>query len=188
MRAIAAQAGIGLPELMRHAASKSSILQAFARDIDEAMLLVFERYPAEGEPHDRIFDVMLKRLEILGPYRAVIASVFGSRKADPGESLRMLQSVSDSIGWMVVAARVEEEPAWQWLGRFGLMRAYLRALAVWAKSDDPGMTRTMAALDRALRDSERFSERTSTVVGVASGMAKAARSLVREFFEQRKKT
>jgi AcrR family transcriptional regulator len=188
MRAIAAQAGIGLPELMHHASSKSSILQTFARDIDEAMLLMFQRYPAEGEPHDRIFDVMLKRLEILGPYRAVIASVLRSRKVDPGEAVRMLQSVSESIGWMVTAARVEEEPAWQSLGRFGLMRAYLRALSVWAKSDDPGMTRSMAALDRALRDSERFSERTSAVVGIVSGMARAARSFAREFFEQRKKT
>jgi AcrR family transcriptional regulator len=188
MRAIAAQAGIGLPEFMRHAPSKSSILQAFGRDIDEAMLLVFERYPAEGEPHDRIFDVMLKRLEILGPYRAVIASVLRSRKADPGEALGMLQSVTESIGCMVVAARVEEEAPWRSLGRLGLMRAYLRALSVWAKSDDPGMTRTMAALDRALRDSERFSERASTVVNIASGMAKAAGSLIREFFEGRKKT
>jgi AcrR family transcriptional regulator len=187
LRAIAEQAGISLPDLKRHAPEKSSILEAFARDIDEAMLLVFEAHPAEGEPHDRLFDVMMKRLEILAPYRTVVASVLRSRKGDPAQSLKLLRSVSESIGWIMAAARVEEEPRWQSLGRVGLIRAYLRALSVWARADDPGMTRTMAALDRALRDSERLSQRTSAIAGIASGMARTAASLVREFFEQRKK-
>jgi AcrR family transcriptional regulator len=188
MAAIASQAGLSLSQLMRQAPSKSFILEDFARDIDEAMLLVFERYPAEGDAHDRLFDVILKRLEILQPYRAVIASVIKRPSADGVEAVRHLQSLSDSIGWMASAARVEQEPAWQSLGRLGLMRGYLRVLSVWAKEDDPGLARTMAALDRSLRDIERFTTRASGVIGAASGVARAARSLAKQFFEERKKT
>ena len=188
MAAIAEQAGLSLSELMRQAPSKSDILEAFARDIDEAMLLLFERYPAEGEAHDRLFDVMLKRLEILQPYRLAIASVMGSRRADPAEGLRLLQSVSDSVGWILSAARVEQEPMWQALGRMGLIRAYLRVLAIWATEDDPGLTRTMAALDRGLRDVERLSAGASSIAGVVSGLARAAGAFVRQVFEQRRKT
>jgi AcrR family transcriptional regulator len=188
MGAIARQAGISLPLLMRHAASKSIIFGDFARDIDEAMLLVFERYPAEGEPHDRLFDVILKRLEIMQPYRHVIASVMRRPRVDGVEAMRLLQSLSDSIGWMISAARVEQEPAWQSLGRLGLMRGYLRVLSIWAKEDDPGLTRTMAGLDRALRDVERFSARANGIMGVVSGLATAVRAVARQFFEERKKT
>jgi ubiquinone biosynthesis protein COQ9 len=187
MAAIAGQAGLSLSLLMRHAPSKSSILQDFSRDIDEAMLLVFERYPAEGDAHDRLFDVILKRLEILQPYRGVIASVVKRPRADGVEAMRLLQSLSDSIGWMVSAARVEQEPAWQSLGRLGLMRAYLRVLSVWSKENDPGLARTMAALDRALRDIERFNKRANGIIEAASGVARTARAVAKQFFEEWKK-
>jgi AcrR family transcriptional regulator len=188
MAAIAEEAGVSLSILMRHAPSKLSILQDFARDIDEAMVLLFEKHPAEGEPHDRLFDVILKRLEILQPYRRVIASLMQMGKADPGEAARLLQSVSDSIGWIAAAARVEQDPAWQSLGRLGLMRAYVRVLSVWAKDDDPGLARTMAALDRSLRDAERFSSGARTVRAAASSIGAAAQAFAKRFFEERKKT
>jgi AcrR family transcriptional regulator len=188
MAAIAEQAGLSLPALMRHAPSKASIVQEFARDIDEAMLHVFEKHPPEGEPHDRLFDVMFKRLEILKPYRAVVGSVLKSRRADAAEMPRLLQSIMDSVGWMIAAARVEHEPAWQSLGRLGLARAYVRALSVWARDDDPGLAPTMAALDRALRDVERFSERVSGVAGMVSRLAGAFFAFARQVFEERRKT
>jgi AcrR family transcriptional regulator len=188
MAAIAEEAGVSLSILMRYAPSKSSILQDFARDIDEAMVRLFEKYPAEGEPHDRLFDVILKRLEILQPYRRVIASLMQTRKADPGEAVRLLQSVSDSIGWIAAAARVEQDSAWQSLGRLGLMRAYVRVLSVWANDDDPGLARTMAALDRSLRDAERFGNGARAVRAAASSIGAAARSFAKRFFEERKKT
>ncbi|HYN00274.1 MAG TPA: hypothetical protein VET25_11045 [Aestuariivirgaceae bacterium] len=187
MAAIAGQAGLSLSLLMRHAPSKSSILQDFSRDIDEAMILSFEKYPAEGDAHDRLFDVILKRLEILQPYRQVIASVMRRARAEGVEAVRLLQSLSDSIGWIVSAARVEQEPAWQSFGRLGLMRAYLHVLSVWSKDDDPGLARTMAALDRALRDSERFNRRANGIMEVASGVVRAARTVANRFFEERKK-
>jgi ubiquinone biosynthesis protein COQ9 len=118
MAQIAREARLSLIELMRHAPSKAAILESFGRDIDEAMVQVFEKHPAEGGPHDRLFDVILRRLEIMAPYRSVVASVLQTARRDPAEGLKLLQSVSDSIGWMLSAARVEQERQWQGFEQF----------------------------------------------------------------------
>jgi len=186
MAAIAQQSGLSIAAVMRNVASKAAILRDFSRDIDGAMLLVFEKYPPEGEAHDRLFDVIIKRLEIMQPYRPVIGSVLTRRIGDPGEAAIMLQSVTITVGWIAAAAKVEEEPAWQSLGRVGLGRAYIKAVTAWVGDDDPGLSRTMAALDRALRDWAAFSDRAGTVTAVIGGLAKAAGAAGRQFFSRGK--
>ena len=62
------------------------------------------------------------------------------------------------------------------------------ALSVWSKENDPGLARTMAALDRALRDIERFNRRASGIIEAASRVARTARTAAKQFFEERKKT
>lgn len=188
MAQIAEVSGMTGAMLMRLAPSKAAILEAFGRDIDEAMLRVFEKHPAEGSPHDRLFDVILKRLEILAPYRGVVASVLKTVRSDAGEGVKLLQSVSDSIGWMTSAARVEQEPQWQGLGRLMLLRLYVRILAIWTKDDDPGLARTMAALDRGLRDLERFAAGMGRAVGIAASVATAIVGVARRAFEERNKS
>jgi AcrR family transcriptional regulator len=182
MADIAQQSGLSISALMRNVEFRAAILRDFSRDIDAAMLLVFEKYPPEGEAHDRLFDVIIKRLEIMQPYRSVIGSVMKRRLGDPGEAAVMLQSVAVTIGWIAAAAKVEEEPAWRSLGKIGLGRAYIKAVSAWVRDDDPGLSRTMAALDRALRDWAAFSGRASTVTAVIGGLAKAAGAAGRQFF------
>jgi AcrR family transcriptional regulator len=184
--AIAQQSGFSISALMRDVESKAAILRDFSRDIDRSMLLVFEKYPPEGEAHDRLFDVIIKRLEIMQPYRPVISSVMKRRVGDPGDAAVMLQSLAVTVGWIAAAARVEEEPAWGSWGKIGLGRAYLKALSAWIGDDDPGLSRTMAALDRSLRDWAAFSDRAGTVTAVMGGLAKAAGAAGRQFFSKGK--
>jgi ubiquinone biosynthesis protein COQ9 len=184
--AIAQQSGFSISALMRDVESKAAILRDFSRDIDRSMLLVFEKHPPEGEAHDRLFDVIIKRLEIMQPYRPVISSVMKRRVGDPGDAAVMLQSLAVTVGWIAAAARVEEEPAWGSWGKIGLGRAYLKAISAWIGDDDPGLSRTMAALDRSLRDWAAFSDRAGTVTAVMGGLAKAAGAAGRQFFSKGK--
>ena len=186
LAAIAQQSGFSISALMRDVESKAAILRDFSRDIDRSMLLVFEKYPPEGEAHDRLFDVIIKRLEIMQPYRPVISSVMKRRVGDPGDAAVMLQSLAVTVGWIAAAARVEEESAWGSWGKIGLGRAYLKALSAWIGDDDPGLSRTMAALDRSLRDWAAFSDRAGTVTAVMGGLAKAAGAAGRQFFSKGK--
>jgi len=186
LAAIAQQSGFSISALMRDVESKAAILRDFSRDIDRSMLLVFEKHPPEGEAHDRLFDVIIKRLEIMQPYRPVISSVMKRRVGDPGDAAVMLQSLAVTVGWIAAAARVEEESAWGSWGKIGLGRAYLKALSAWIGDDDPGLSRTMAALDRSLRDWAAFSDRAGTVTAVMGGLAKAAGAAGRQFFSKGK--
>jgi AcrR family transcriptional regulator len=183
---IAAESGLPLAELNAHVSSKAAILAGFSRDVDEAMLLVLSRDPPEGEPHDRLFDVVLKRLEIMAPYRGELAAISRSRPATASEGLALVQAVSVSLDWMLAAARLEDDPAWRGIGRAGLLYAYARTLRAWVKDDDPGLSRTMATLDRELRDASGRAARLAGLGRIGSGVAGFARTFIRQAFDRRK--
>ena len=177
---IAAGTGMSLAELSSHAESKAAILERFFRDIDEAMLLAIKKEPPAGDAHDRLFDVVLKRLEIMAPYRLELAGIVTARPDNPAELLRLIQSASVSAGWMLAAAGLEGDPLWKGPGFAGLLYAYARTLRVWAGDDDPGRNRTMATLDRELRDAARRSARLAGMRSFAGGIASAAGTFIRE--------
>ena len=52
---------------------------------------------------------------------------------------------------MLAAAGLENGGSRETIQRLGLAAVYRRVLGVWVDDDDPGLARTMAALDRALR-------------------------------------
>ena len=182
---VAAAAGLSLAELRAHAASKAAIIEDFSRDIDAAMLLLLRKEPPAGEAHDRLFDTVLKRLEIMAPYRRELAGIIAARPGNPAEALNLLQSASTTAGWMLAAAGLEGDPAWKGPGFAGLLYAYGRTLRVWAKDDDPGLNRTMAALDRELRDAAGRSARLAGARRFGGALLGAAQTFIREAFRPR---
>lgn len=183
---VAAAAGLSLAELSEHAASKAAIIEEFSRDIDAAMLLLLSKEPPAGEAHDRLFDTVLKRLEIMTPYRRELAGIIAARPANAAETLLLLQSVSTTAGWMLAAAGLESDPLWKGPGFAGLLYAYGRTLRVWAKDDDSGLNRTMATLDRELRDAARRNARLAGVRSFGGALLGAAQTFLREAFRPRK--
>jgi hypothetical protein len=151
---IAAEAGLTLSELRQIAPSKGAILSGFSRDIDNSLLENLAKQPPSGDPHDRLFDVILRRLEIMGPYRENLAGILRSPVVDPDEGWELLSAATRSVGWMLASAGLEADRHWRGMQKLGLLHAYWRTLQVWAEDEDSGLTRTMAALDRRLRDAE----------------------------------
>ena len=64
---IAEEAGLELSEVARVASSKADILRLFSRRTDRALLESLKEQPVEGDPHDRLFDVVMRRLESWRP-------------------------------------------------------------------------------------------------------------------------
>jgi AcrR family transcriptional regulator len=173
LAAIAARAEVSLAELARHYSSKQDILLAFAREIDGALLKSLETDPVEGEPHDRVFDVVLRRFELLAPHKAALRSIAAAPAAGPQEWLNLLNATLQSQSWILAAARLEAKGMRGDLQKLGLARIYADALRVWLADDDPGLARTMAALDRKLRDGEALMRRLETPMAFAAGLARA---------------
>ena len=164
---IAREAGLPLSELGKFAPSKAAIVCGFSRDIDNSMLANLAKQPPSGEPHDRLFDVVLRRLEIMGPYREILSSILRAPAVDPGEALELFSAMRLTTGWMLAAAGVEADFHWRGVKKYSLAHVYWRVLQTWAEDDDPGLARTMAILDRRLREAEARAETLRTFGQIA---------------------
>jgi ubiquinone biosynthesis protein COQ9 len=172
---IAAEAKMDLAELCRHVASKADILRAFIRATDRRLLASLADQPIEGDGHDRLFDIMLRRFELLAPHKKAIASIVRSPDGRPSEWLQLLASALDSQGWALAAAGLETPGFKGDIHRLGLARVHGATLRVWIEDDDPGLARTMAALDRSLRDGEALMRRLEMPIGLCASFVRAFR-------------
>jgi ubiquinone biosynthesis protein COQ9 len=179
LRDIASEAGLSLAALNEAVPSRAAILALLNRRIDQRMLAALDKDPVSGDPHDRIFEVLMRRLEVMAPYRAAVASII----ADPATLLddppEIASSLGRSLGWVLAAAGLEDSGSREIIKRLGLAAVYRRVLGVWVEDDDPGLARTMAALDRALRDGETWLKRLAPALSLAGAFGSAARALVR---------
>jgi ubiquinone biosynthesis protein COQ9 len=174
--AIAEAAGVSLAELARHVSGKPAILEAFARRTDSQLLASLADDPVEGEAHDRLFDIMLRRFELLAPYKAAIANIAKAPADGPAEWLNLLASSLVTQSWMLTAADIKLSGVTGGVARLGLAKVQLDVLRIWLKDDDAGLARTMAALDRKLRDGEALMKRLETPIALCSGFARVFRS------------
>jgi AcrR family transcriptional regulator len=170
---IAAEAGIPLAEFRKEFQSKGQILKAFSRAVDHA---VIEKFPAPGPDvaRDRLFDVLLTRFEVMQPHKAAIRRIREDVGSSLGEALAQMRPALKSQYWMLAAAGISGEGGAGFMRVQGLLSIYARVFSIWLEDDDPGMARTMAALDRRLRRGE------SVMRGVErfrDGLENLARSL-----------
>lgn len=148
---IAAGAAVSLPVLRTELDSKSAIIAAFTRMIDD-QLLAQPRAKVDGaSPRDRLFDVIMARFDALQPYRSALRSMLA--RPSPVEPDQMKAFVV-SQRWMLTAAGIDAEGLKGGVKTLGLASLYMAVFHTWLDDDDPGLARTMAALDRRLRRSE----------------------------------
>jgi hypothetical protein len=132
---------------------KVAMLGAFVERIDKAVL---DGGAAEGDSErDRLFDVLMRRFEAMAPYRAGVRSLARSVRRDPALGCAMAMLAERSAGWMMAAAEISGGPLIRRVKRTGAAMAFAEAMRAWLDDDDPGLGKTMAALDRALRRGER---------------------------------
>jgi ubiquinone biosynthesis protein COQ9 len=177
---IAEAAGVTLAEFAQHVSGKPQILEAFARRMDIELLASLATDPVEGDAHDRLFDIMLRRFELLAPHKAAIANIAKAPADGPVEWLNLLASSLITQGWMLTAADIKLSGFTGDVAKLGLAKIGADTLRVWLKDDDAGLARTMAALDRKLRDGEALMRRLETPIALCSGFARVFRSLREE--------
>jgi ubiquinone biosynthesis protein COQ9 len=176
---IAAEANIDLADLARLASSKADILRRFSRRTDRALLESLKAQPVEGDAHDRLFEVIMRRLEILAPHRAALASIVEAPAGHPTGMVMLASAAATTQRWMLAAAGLEEDGAGGLVKQGGLACVYARTLRVWLHDDDPGLARTMAALDGDLRDGARWLRWAEVPITLCTALSGIARGLWR---------
>ena len=165
---IAGAAGSNLAEFRREFQTKAQILVAFTNAVDEAVLARIDRVDAGTAARDRLFDVLMTRFEVLAPYKPALRRIMSDLRYRPGESLVQAGASSRSIYWMLAAAGLDADGPRAAVRVPGLMGIYARVFDIWLEEDDPGMARTMAALDSRLRRGERIVRRMDDMLAAAS--------------------
>lgn len=153
---IAGRAGVSLAQLRGEFASTLAILAAHMKAIDQAVLAADVSDMAEEPARERLFDILMRRLEALAPHREAIGSLVRSARRDPLLAVALNGLAARSQQWMLTAAGIDASGPGGMIRAQGLAMLFASVLHTWAEDDDPGQARTMAALDRALARGQRF--------------------------------
>ncbi len=179
---VATRANVPLSTFREFFPSKGAVLAAFSRKIDR-IVLDGTTDDLMGEPaKERLFDVLMRRLDILAPYKLGLEGVSDWAKRDPLAAAALNGVVVNSMRFMLEAAGIDTEGVVGGLKLQGLALAWARVLSVWFRDDDKGLASTMAALDRELTRGGRFVERAEDLNRLASPLF----SLARAVFERRR--
>jgi AcrR family transcriptional regulator len=153
---VAGRAGIKLSQLRTEFGSTLAILAAHIKDIDRTVLSGGDADMAEEPARERLFDVLMRRLEALGPYKPAVRSIMCSARRNPGLAFALNGMAVRSQRWMLEAAGIGASGPRGVLRAQGAALMFARVLTVWIGDDDEGLDRTMAALDRGLASAERW--------------------------------
>src|SRR5262245_27427484 len=154
---LAARAGVPLATLRREFGSKFPIVAAYVKAIDRKVLAGGDADMAEEPPRERLFDVLMRRLEALAPHRAAIRSLMRSARRHPSLALAFNALSVRSQQWMLTAANIDAAGPRGIVRAQGLALLYAGVLRTFVHDEDEGLARTMAALDRALARGQRWS-------------------------------
>src|SRR5690606_39405019 len=165
---IAEATGVTLVDLKKEFSSKSEILAAFTRAVDDEVLRRAPKRESTTSRRDALFEILMTRFDVLAPYKQALRSIAGDLRApEPAFVCAFLASQH----WMLQAAGIETSGLRGRMKVGGLAGVYASVLRTWLKDDDPGLARTMAALDRRLRRGERA---MSNLEDVRSGIRRVA--------------
>jgi len=154
MRAVAAEAGLPLAELRRRFSSPMAMLRAHAAAVDAAVIA--ETMEDEtSTPRDRLFDVLMRRLDMLQPDRAGVVRLMRDLPRDPLLALWLASEQPRTMAWMLEAAGIDAGGPKGALRAHGLGVVWLATLRAWEKDESEDLSATMAALDRALDQADK---------------------------------
>jgi AcrR family transcriptional regulator len=148
---IATAAQVSLVDLRREFGWKAEIVAAFVRAVDDEVLARAPERDADQAPRDAIFEVVMRRFDVLAPYKPALRSIAASW---PPEAA-VVRALAVSQAWMLRAAGIAAEGLEGQVRTAGLAAVYASVFRTWLNDDDPGLARTMAVLDRRLRRGER---------------------------------
>jgi len=174
---IADASGYSLADVMVRFETKRGIVEGFKAAVDRTMLEQAGNIERGQSHRDALFEVIMGRFDTMAPYKGGLKSIVAAAERDlpvpdPGE----LRSGLAAQNRILQAAGIDHGGAAQAVRQLGLATLYEQVFRIWLEDDDPGMARTMAALDRRLRQGERtlrFLDDVAEAVGRACGQARS---------------
>ena len=169
---LAERANVPLVEVRKTFSGRAGLLNALNERLDQAMLGVVPEDLEGLPPKDRVFELIMSRIEAMAPFRAGLCRLMRDARFDAELIAMTACRVDRSLGWLQEAADLPGgqnsspfAPIRRRLQRRVLGAVYLQVLNVWSSDDSGDLAKTMAALDKQLR-------RVEGLAGLATGASK----------------
>ena len=175
---VADRASVSLADFRDAFPSKGAVLAGFSRRIDQAVLRKTSDDLKDETAKERLFDVLMRRLDAMAPYKLGLEGISDWVRRDPLAAAALNRVAVNSMRFMLEASGIETEGQTGALKIQGLVIAWARILGVWFKEDDPSLPKTMAALDRELQRGETLAARVDDLDRLAGPVRIFARSLM----------
>ena len=149
----ARHAGLSLSLARQRFPLQLSILLRLGRMADDVAL---SDDMAGGSVRERLFDLLMRRLDVFQQYRNGLRAVLRALPFNPAQAVLLGGATLESMRWMADAAGVEATGPAGVVRVSALVGVWTHALRAWEKDENPDMGSTMAALDQALDQAGRF--------------------------------
>ena len=126
---------------------KAGVLARFGQIADQAALA---HAAGEGDSRDRLFDLVMRRIDVLQAHRAGVLALRDYLPRNPGLALMLTAATAGSMAWLLEAAGISAGGVRGRLRVQGLTAAWLYVVRAWQSDETEDLAATMAALDKAL--------------------------------------
>jgi hypothetical protein len=150
--AAAREAGLPLDRARARFPARAAVLMRFGVIADQAAI---GETAAEGPVRDRLFDMIMRRIDVLQAHRAGMLALLRHLPADPPAALLLTLLSRRSMDWLLAAAGVSTHGVRGMLRVKGLLAVWLWTVRAWQRDESEDLGPTMAALDTALQRAER---------------------------------
>jgi hypothetical protein len=174
---IASEAGLSLLQLRGLFPSKLAMLGGLTRMIDEAVLAGTSDDLAAEPTRERLFDLVMRRLDAMAPYKAALRKIMPIIRRDPMTLAELNRGAINSWRYMLASVGIATEDSLGALRVQGAVLLMARVGEVWLDDDEPELSRTMARLDRELKTAGRIMARVEDVHRLTAPLRGLARAL-----------
>jgi AcrR family transcriptional regulator len=152
----ARRAGLPLDRARARFPARSVLLLRFGRLADQAVLAEAGK---DGSPRDRLFDLLMRRLDVLQAHRAGVLALLRWLPAAPAAAALLAGANLCSMRWMLDGAGIDSHGLRGRLRVKGLLAVWLWGVRAWQADESEDLAAAMAALDQALGWAEQVEQR-----------------------------
>ncbi len=150
--AAARRAGLRLDRARARFPGRPAVLLRFGRIADAAAL---SEASTEGTERDRLFDLVMRRIDVLQSHRAGVLALLRSLPSQPLVAMMLTAATLGSMAWLLEAAGISAQGLRGQLRTKGMLGVWLCTVRAWRRDTTEDLSATMSALDRALSRAEQ---------------------------------
>lgn len=148
----------GLPMAAAYGAyqTKIGILRGIVRAADQATLESLTSDPLDGTPRDRLFDLIMRRLDQHASHKPAFSALLRDLRRHPADALCLSTRIERSMAMILDLAGLSSSGLRGLLRTKALSGLYLHVFRHWLGDDSADSASTMALLDKRLDQAERL--------------------------------